>query len=235
MSAKRGDDNYDDLEDHTYFDMGTNFLKELAPHVDSQDKVPLKYFGFISGAKIKFERTKLIPSAVLEQAKRDSKFCHNLCYAIALSFREEMLGLGPFVCMECGSSPATEMIQMPFSCFNDDPPRIHDMSVRPVCDNVDCSRKAKALTASFAESIGKVLSQHKTETAAAPPNEKLMVEDLGHFVKEAKEERVCLNCGKTDAKALRCSRCKSAYFCNQQCQKACWPKHKKECKLTATP
>lgn len=38
----------------------------------------------------------------------------------------------------------------------------------------------------------------------------------------------CLNCGNKNAQN-RCSGCKSVYFCNRQCQKKCWPIHKKHC------
>ena len=42
----------------------------------------------------------------------------------------------------------------------------------------------------------------------------------------------CLNCGHSESnlkKLVRCSACKSAYFCNQFCQKKCWKVHKVEC------
>lgn len=43
----------------------------------------------------------------------------------------------------------------------------------------------------------------------------------------------CDFCGKkSQAGTLaRCSRCKSAHYCNHKCQRQAWPKHKKECKL----
>lgn len=41
-------------------------------------------------------------------------------------------------------------------------------------------------------------------------------------------DKWCLNCGAKDAKG-RCSKCKSVYFCNADCQKKCWPVHKKHC------
>lgn len=42
------------------------------------------------------------------------------------------------------------------------------------------------------------------------------------------EIQTCDNCGKTNAKS-QCSRCKSVYYCNRECQIACWKKHKKIC------
>lgn len=39
----------------------------------------------------------------------------------------------------------------------------------------------------------------------------------------------CGNCCKQLTKKLNCSRCKSAFYCNAECQKANWAKHKKDC------
>ena len=39
----------------------------------------------------------------------------------------------------------------------------------------------------------------------------------------------CRGCGKKESKMLRCSRCKSVYYCNTECQRAHWPSHKKIC------
>jgi hypothetical protein len=41
-------------------------------------------------------------------------------------------------------------------------------------------------------------------------------------------DRWCLGCGKK-AVSQRCSKCKSVYFCSRQCQKDCWPIHKRHC------
>ena len=38
----------------------------------------------------------------------------------------------------------------------------------------------------------------------------------------------CLACDKRDCK-LKCSKCKSVYFCNSECQKKAWKVHKKHC------
>eukprot|EP01084_Bolivina_argentea_P008190 15315_1 len=40
----------------------------------------------------------------------------------------------------------------------------------------------------------------------------------------------CNYCGAKQAK-LKCSQCKTAYYCNIKCQKSNWKKHKHECKL----
>ena len=47
----------------------------------------------------------------------------------------------------------------------------------------------------------------------------------------------CLTCGKVAPRAAMkvCSRCKSAYFCGAECQKAGWKRHKPACVARASP
>ena len=41
----------------------------------------------------------------------------------------------------------------------------------------------------------------------------------------------CRLCKKMSPDHLRCSRCKQAYYCNQECQKQDWASHKSYCKI----
>ena len=41
-------------------------------------------------------------------------------------------------------------------------------------------------------------------------------------------DKWCLTCNKHDA-TKRCSKCKSVYFCSEDCQKKAWRIHKKHC------
>lgn len=43
------------------------------------------------------------------------------------------------------------------------------------------------------------------------------------------DDRGCRTCNNVNA-ALRCSACKSVTYCNENCQRTDWPKHKKFCK-----
>lgn len=43
-------------------------------------------------------------------------------------------------------------------------------------------------------------------------------------------EKTCFQCSSVMEKALRCSRCKAALYCNGTCQKQHWPTHSKVCK-----
>lgn len=40
---------------------------------------------------------------------------------------------------------------------------------------------------------------------------------------------VCENCDKFSLQMMRCSVCKKAYYCNQECQRKDWQEHKKVC------
>lgn len=40
----------------------------------------------------------------------------------------------------------------------------------------------------------------------------------------------CGNCQKSGESLLRCSRCKSTYYCDVQCQRSDWKTHKKTCR-----
>ena len=42
------------------------------------------------------------------------------------------------------------------------------------------------------------------------------------------QKRVCQHCGKS-GRVLLCGRCKSATFCNQECQREAWATHSKTC------
>ncbi|KAG6917854.1 hypothetical protein DXG01_000759 [Tephrocybe rancida] len=49
----------------------------------------------------------------------------------------------------------------------------------------------------------------------------------------AKGDECCKFCGREDIKLMRCGRCKKDVYCQppgRNCQKADWPRHKKECK-----
>lgn len=43
----------------------------------------------------------------------------------------------------------------------------------------------------------------------------------------------CDNCKKTDTSLKRCVKCKSAAYCDRDCQKAHWKQHKKDCSRLA--
>ena len=45
------------------------------------------------------------------------------------------------------------------------------------------------------------------------------------------EEPKCADCG--DPAKLRCSKCKSSWYCTRECQLKNWKEHKKMCKMLA--
>ena len=42
--------------------------------------------------------------------------------------------------------------------------------------------------------------------------------------------RACAGCGRKEPDMKKCGQCQSAHYCNSNCQKAHWKKHKKECR-----
>lgn len=54
---------------------------------------------------------------------------------------------------------------------------------------------------------------------------------------ESKENlhKVCSTCSKANEELLKCTRCKKAYYCNVDCQKTDWPKHKLTCSKGNAP
>lgn len=53
--------------------------------------------------------------------------------------------------------------------------------------------------------------------------------------KEISLHKTCQNCGKKyekkekECKFKKCAKCQNAWYCNKECQKADWKKHKKKC------
>lgn len=50
-------------------------------------------------------------------------------------------------------------------------------------------------------------------------------------VKRMSLNKPCENCSNDQGKMLHCSTCGSGAYCSKECQVACWPDHKKVCKL----
>lgn len=49
------------------------------------------------------------------------------------------------------------------------------------------------------------------------------------YESEESKYQTCAKCDKVDMGLKVCSRCRKAYYCNQICQKAHYPKHKQHC------
>ena len=41
---------------------------------------------------------------------------------------------------------------------------------------------------------------------------------------------ICFTCGKAAPKLLTCSQCHRAHYCDRECQRKDWPRHKKACR-----
>lgn len=223
MSAKTTGEETDitEAEEHEFLDMGPEFRAQLAPYLDSPDKVELMYWACIKDGvnkDIKFKRTKLVPSAAVERAKRDKDFNYKFAHAIALAYQREILTSGNYPCSQCGK-PATGLVQSPMTDYTGDL-MIQDIAVATVCDNRDCVIKARGESLDIYAQLGSFLDSLKAEGIGV---------DIPSIEDPA---RICLGCGtiEGESKLRTCSRCKRAYFCNRECQSKAWKKHKKDCR-----
>ena len=55
-------------------------------------------------------------------------------------------------------------------------------------------------------------------------------EILGRYIDEDAPTKACNQCGATDIKLNLCSRCKRAWYCSPECQRAAWLNHKADCR-----
>jgi hypothetical protein len=65
------------------------------------------------------------------------------------------------------------------------------------------------------------------------------VDTVGERVEEIEQAmqglslHACSACGSTDGYKLACTRCKAVWYCNIDCQRADWRKHKVVCRAPA--
>ncbi|KAL4623869.1 histone-lysine N-methyltransferase SMYD3 [Arapaima gigas] len=57
-----------------------------------------------------------------------------------------------------------------------------------------------------------------------------MAEPYAHIVSKQAMKTTCEKCFARKETLLRCSRCKTAHYCNAACQRKAWSEHKRECK-----
>ncbi|KAI9033478.1 hypothetical protein DFJ74DRAFT_763686 [Hyaloraphidium curvatum] len=75
-----------------------------------------------------------------------------------------------------------------------------------------------------------------TDPTCVQANEKLMIRHMRDVEGLGKPRAICRRCEKSSTtgpgsgSTKRCSRCKAAFYCSAQCQKADWPSHKPNCR-----
>jgi hypothetical protein len=92
--------------------------------------------------------------------------------------------------------------------------RVHLYPCFPVCDSDRCHLIASRCIDKFYDNMASVSGEESLSSS--------------------KILNLCAHCGRCEnkeTKLLKCSRCNQTSYCNAECQKAHWPKHKKACKL----
>lgn len=104
---------------------------------------------------------------------------------------------------------------------------MYDTAKKEVATAIDSYQNGVPLDIS-----GKCLDQ-VAEEATHPPNRfgvvGLNLLDPSFFAGIETVEDECNACGKYDENLLRCGRCHQARYCNAECQKKAWKKHKQVC------
>ena len=180
--------------------------------------------------EVKFEETRLVIRAIADAARFNKEFDHTLCHSIAYSYRDgfpdilkEQLQTDVVLCHFCGQCPGTQTAQVPMSTnmwlemdeidngTKDSPLLLLDMAGFYICDKEECAAGVRTAMA---------------ETMKMAMDFKALLAEKGIEMKN------CLCCNKLETKdkqLKRCSRCKKVYFCDVNCQKRVWKKHKMEC------
>ena len=142
------------VDEHEFYNMGDDFMRELEAHQKSSDKVSLTYWASIDDGTTEttFERTKLVSSATVRRAQQDKAFEYKFAYGIAIPYLPEMLASAKHVCKNCGK-PATRILQTPTTHCYQDPPMVQDIQATPMCDSTFCNNKAKS---DYMEMVGEL-------------------------------------------------------------------------------
>lgn len=76
------------------------------------------------------------------------------------------------------------------------------------------------------------LGKQSTAKLMAEGGQQIILQTIfGYMTAERTNQpiNICLNCFQTGYDFKRCSRCKIAYYCSQDCQRKDWTRHSREC------
>ena len=192
--------------------------------------VPLVYTTGLKTVNGDFRRTKLVPRAALERAKVDKDFGNRFAHSIALAYGDEMerYSSGPsLTCHNCKDKAVT-VLQLPTADFLHEPPLIFDW-VRPVCSKTYCINMGKNSQLNTMACMNEIVNRTVNDIQNSETNNASIDASDIKCRPTASLPKICLHCGKIDRTLKRCSRCQKTYFCNVDCQRKVWPKHKKDC------
>ena len=118
------------------------------------------------------------------------------------------------LCVKCGQRPGTEFVHIPNSNWNDDEPYVVGDIIGGylTCQNERCKNEIRADIQRNVQSVLNFDEELRLNTTIGSR---------------------CLCCNKIETanhRLLQCGRCKKAKFCNKECQRLAWKKHKLECR-----
>jgi hypothetical protein len=184
--------------------------------------------------EVRFESTRMLSTAAIDRAKVDQEFDIWLVHAIAYHYRDHgglkdhclqqlkeqglpVSSTSDLMCYTCGTQPGTHTVHVPNSSWHVTPHTVVDpLAGFLLCNNPECDHKAKQGAMNVADQL----------------------QELWAKLQAANDIKQCLACKKMDLtdsenengpKLLRCSRCQNVWFCNKECQRLAWKKHKKDC------
>lgn len=170
-----------------------------------------------------YKRTRMVPKSLIVRANYDKDFSQVLLHCIAHSYRDEMMSVaeqhlekdgGNFVCDSCGKNKPTHFIQVPTDCWQIEPYETIDVAGILLCDENSCDVTAKQ---KFTSNMSKLTDVFKK-----------LKDDAGKALCD------CCTLLKDRDDLNRCSRCKKVYYCDANCQKLAWKRHKKVCRAPSS-
>lgn len=126
-------------------------------------------------------------------------------------------------CCVC-KAPTTQAIITPMSWLHVSDPFVN-VICRPACNKPECDTKIRQDVQIFMSQVGEM-------PTSAPPPAASSARSGSNNSSGISEIKPCRVCNKIE-NTFRCSRCRIAFYCGKEHQKADWPLHKVACKKSA--
>jgi hypothetical protein len=135
------------------------------------------------------------------------------------SFMPHMIQACNWACSardEC-QAKAVRLVCTSMSYLHKEPPLVHIIPAIPICMDPDCDLAATNMANQLTKMVMENAESKDTEACQAMADPQLVQ---------------CAHCQRRAALGhdmARCSACKKTYYCNRECQKADWKRHKSSC------